>query len=358
MMIDEWHFKGVPNDSPSPRRELPRILAGLSSGPSATQAELCRLTVNDAIRITDSRRTRNASSLGTLPQRAGAEDWAAGHPEAFTLIDLLVVIAIIGILAAMLLPAFQGAKNQAKSTYCKNNLHEIGLAMEMYAGDNNGTYSYYQDPNEVLWEASLSPYYPTNSQALQCPACFMPAIAPTLLRGLCSYAYNVWGQAPWGWYDPEIGFLGLGVDGYDGLGAGGMQARRASQIAAPSELFAFMDALGANLIPPPFSWDSPLPIVGDWCGNDEIGACTATTAPVPQNSVLFGPQNPPQHGNYFNVVSADGHVTERKIVNLFYAGGSPLDGPPPENPAMPHPFNTAAEWNVDHKARSGFPSLQ
>ena len=60
------------------------------------------------------------------------------EPVAFTLLELLVVMAVIGILGALLLPALAVSKESARRIRCVGNLRQLGLAAQMYWDDNHG----------------------------------------------------------------------------------------------------------------------------------------------------------------------------------------------------------------------------
>src|ERR1700687_3605671 len=103
----------------------------------------------------------------------------------FTLIDLLVVIAIIAILAAILFPVFAQARDKARQSACLSNAKQIGLAVTMYANDYDETFFWQKDWNEevdvgsgfwgpsyktyVRWPFAHAPYI-KNFEVYKCPS--------------------------------------------------------------------------------------------------------------------------------------------------------------------------------------------
>ena len=128
---------------------------------------------------------------------------------AFTLVELLVVITIIGLLAGLAIPAINGGLKSSKAGACLSNLHQIGVATMAYAADNSfklpdaGT-----DGKGDVWVKTIATYINTGTKSKKsifvCPGCEKPVQEGTgdemaLTYGVHSGLMPLGGTASNGW---------------------------------------------------------------------------------------------------------------------------------------------------------------
>jgi len=241
--------------------------------------------------------------------RGGTEEARFGWPApptaslAFTLVELLVVIAVIGILAALLLPTLARGKACAWRADCASNLRQLGLATQMYWDDNNGNcfqwYDGVTNNGELYWfgwlgtgkegqrpidlSAGVLYRYLAASKVRLCPALnyTLPQFKLKADSPVCSYGYNVL-------LSPGSSATSVSI----------------SRVRRPTETAAFADAAQVNDFQSPASRANPM--LEEWYYLDN-----PTNYPSPN----YYPHGHFRHSRKATVVFCDSHVGSEGFVS-------------------------------------------
>jgi prepilin-type N-terminal cleavage/methylation domain-containing protein/prepilin-type processing-associated H-X9-DG protein len=205
--------------------------------------------------------------------------------KGFTLLEMLMVVAIIGLLASLLLPGLAAAKAKGRATTCKNNLRQMGHALAMYESDfgflpgcgdsliatNNYPWNF---PSTNSWIVRIQSNVGPHSDIFLCPE-YEPHMDWSNTIKSDSFGYNAGGSSQ----------IYVDMDKNLGLGFGKGRFIRSTALAAPADMIELGDMQLPNSV---------------WCN-----------VISPWHKQPFGPLDcviPSRHSRGANIVFCDAHV--------------------------------------------------
>jgi prepilin-type N-terminal cleavage/methylation domain-containing protein len=242
----------------------------------------------------------------------------------FTLIEMLVVIAVIGILAALLLPVLSAARRKGRETVCLNNIRQLALTGFIYANEN-GSPILYEDPRYPggSWMGSLSDLV-KDQKLFICPTA--PLHSPTPDGG------NRGGTADSAWvrWTSDAKQMFSGSYGYNGWlysnlakyypKAGDLIFTKTDSIERPSQTPVFVDANWVDLSPKETDapWSdlfsgAPFATSGDGMGRCAIARHGVSSASAAPRNLATGQKLP----GAIMIGFADGHSRLIKLEELW-----------------------------------------
>jgi prepilin-type N-terminal cleavage/methylation domain-containing protein/prepilin-type processing-associated H-X9-DG protein len=280
--------------------------------------------------------------------------WEGRQKEApapgFTFVELLVVIAVIAILAALLLPALSRARSAADSAVCRSNLHQWTLALDLYVKDNEvypvsgveGTpefdatwpfYPYWYDrlakylgPDCPKWDSALKRYEPNQRSGVG----VCPGYARLPGMGGGAYAYNTVGAA----FSDDAGYGFIGGEHVPRVVETALTPTtyvKETQVVSPSQMIAIGDSTLEAFRPDEIAAAQPgssIALLGETCvGSDDLSGGMAWQMPMWVEIGIPSPKGNTfdadraltrrRHSGRFTIGFVDAHVESLKPADLF-----------------------------------------